>query len=310
MCIHVKFDIHLAVVASDMAGILQALHTFALLQEAPAMQSLESALNAKAAIGLDAMDSVALMDRFDEKFLIPSHWLDDVVRRLTSFSLLRIQGESTTTYNNRYFDSPTNQCFEDHVRGKSKRFKVRIRHYANTNVAFLEVKVRDVHGKTVKHRIVRDAQQGWNADLTETEWRFIREHVGHAVELQPVLESRFERFTLADLASGERITVDSQLQFRSLGDPVEWLQPVPALSIVERKQEHINHQGPLLQAFRSQKQRRAPLGRSLRMSKFILGRMTLTPNLNPRTYRMALRDIERAERFASNPLLIHNRILK
>ena len=70
MCIHVKFDIHLAVVASDMAGILQALHTFALLQEVPAMQSLESALNAKAAIGLDAMDSVALMDRFDEMYLM------------------------------------------------------------------------------------------------------------------------------------------------------------------------------------------------------------------------------------------------
>jgi hypothetical protein len=274
------------------------------------MQSLESALNAKAVIGLDAMDSVALMDRFDEKFLIPSNWLEDVVRRLTSFSLLRIQSENTTIYNNRYFDTPTNQCFEDHVRGKSKRFKVRIRHYANTGVSFLEVKVRGVHGKTVKHRTVRNAQQNWNADLTENECRFIREYVGDALDLQPVLESRFQRFTLADLESGERITVDSQLQFRSLEHPEEWLEPLSALSIVERKQKHINHQGPLLQAFRSQKQRRAPLGRSLRMSKFILGRTTLAPNLNPRTYRMALRDIERAERFASNPLLIHNRILK
>ena len=178
------------------------------------MTTLESQLNAKPDIGLDSMDSVALMDRFDDKYLIPYAWLPDVIDALPKFRVLRINDGCMTRYNNLYFDTQDDRCFADHVRGKNKRFKVRIRHYTNTDVAFLEVKLRDVFGKTTKHRVSRNGQDAWDAPLTKEETRFLESHLGQVAEaLVPVLQSRFDSFTLADVDSGERVTMDHGLEF-------------------------------------------------------------------------------------------------
>ena len=48
--------------------------------------------------------------------------------------------------------------------------------YANTKVTFLEVKMRDVYGKTAKHRIVRGASVGCPMD--DAERQFLHLHLG------------------------------------------------------------------------------------------------------------------------------------
>ncbi len=274
------------------------------------MTTIESQLNAKPDIELDSMDSVALMDRFDDKYLIPFSWLPDVIEALPTFRVLRIKDSCTTRYNNLYFDTKEDRCFSDHVRGKNKRFKVRLRHYTNTDVAFLEVKCRNVCGKTTKHRVSRNGQEAWNAPLNAEELDFLETHLGQDSKgLTPVLQSRFDRFTLADVDSGERVTMDHGLEFVLPGED-RWASPISNLVVVERKQPHVNHQGPLLQSFRAQMQRRAPLGRSIRMSKFVLGRLSTTTDLDAKSYRSGLRDIRRAQTFALNPELTHNHLLR
>ena len=91
---------------------------------------------------------MALMDRFDSKYVVPVAWLENLVQELDEHSVLSIQDQVSTVYNNLYFDTPEGTCLEDHTRGKNIRHKVRVRQYANTGVAFLEVKLRDVHSKT------------------------------------------------------------------------------------------------------------------------------------------------------------------
>lgn len=265
------------------------------------LPSLIDVLHQRTSIGLDAIESVALMDRFDSKYVVPMEWLMNVLEAMPEHAVLTVEKQVTTRYNNLYFDTPDARCFEDHVRGRSARFKVRIRHYDNTGVAFLEVKRRDVYGKTTKERLVRASEQAWDAPLTERERAFVAQHVPFANELSPVLQSSFERFTLAHLASGERITFDTDLSFVHPENQESWIRPVPHLAVVEWKQHVVNHQGSLIQAFRRQAGRRGPLGRSLRVSKFVLGSSQLAPQRPVRTYRSALRDLARAEHYASNP---------
>ena len=69
-----------------------------------------------------------------------------------------------------------------------------------------------------------------------------------------------------------------------------WVKPTPHLAVVEWKQSNVNHQGELIQAIRAQEGRRGPLGRTLRLSKFVLGQAHLAPERNFRGYRAALRD--------------------
>ena len=267
-------------------------------------------LNGRPHLGLEDIESVALMDRYDSKFLVPEHWLSHTLTQLKNHAVLAIANTVSTTYRNLYFDSPDNVCVRQHVRGKTSRFKVRIRHYANTKVTFLEVKMRDVYGKTAKHRVVRGAST-WDAPLDDAERQFLHLHLGDiASTLSPVLESRFERFTLVDLEEGERLTFDLGVAFKNPGSEDDWKTPLAHVSVVEWKQNSVNHQGSLIQALRSHPERRGPLGRPLRMSKYLLGRQTLQPELDFKTYRPALRDMSRAESLAANPTFAPQSILR
>lgn len=272
--------------------------------------NLTDLLNGRPHMGLEDIESVALMDRYDSKFLVPEHWLSHTLTRLPDHAVLSIANSLSTTYRNLYFDSPNNVCLQQHVRGKTTRFKVRIRHYTNTEVTFLEVKLRDVYGKTAKHRVVRNAST-WDAPLNEAEQEFLSCHLGDiASQLSPALESRFERFTLVDLQEGERLTFDLGVEFKTPNSEEGWQAPLAHVSVVEWKQNSVNHQGSLIQALRSHPERRGPLGRPLRMSKYLLGRRTLQPDLDFKTYRPALRDVLRAESLAANPTFAPQSILR
>ena len=276
--------------------------------------TLLATLRGRESIGLDAIESVALMDRFDSKYVVPEAWLTHLVVAMKEHQVLTIDDHVTTTYNNLYFDTDEGQCLEDHTRGRNVRFKVRIRHYDNTGVAFLEVKLRDAHSKTTKHRVVRSNATAWDAPLTNDEWSFLATHIPHATDLKPCLQSSFERFTLAHLADGERITFDRNLAFKvpELDASLDrhWVRPVPHLAVVEWKQHRVNHQGQLIQAIRAQEGRRGPLGRTLRLSKFVLGHAHINPDRSVRSYRSALRDIARAEHYAANPTFAPQSLLR
>ncbi|MEC8336100.1 MAG: polyphosphate polymerase domain-containing protein [Bacteroidota bacterium] len=273
---------------------------------------LHQLLQSRSPLGLEAIDAVALMDRFDSKYVVPVAWLEELIQDLSEHSVLSIRNQVSTVYNNLYFDTPEGTCLEDHTRGKNMRYKVRVRQYANTRVAFLEVKLRDVHSKTFKHRIVR--QGAWDAPLTQEELDFLGEHLPNANALVPALQSSFERFTLIHVGQGERITFDQDLQFKlpstREGEEHPWVKPTPHLAVVEWKQSNVNHQGELIQAIRAQKGRRGPLGRTLRLSKFVLGQAHLAPERNFRGYRAALRDLARAEHYAANPTFAPQSILR
>ena len=277
------------------------------------MLNLTELLQRKESIGLDAIESVALMDRFDSKFVVPTDWLASVVTDLHEHRVLTIEGHTSTKYNNLYFDTEEAQCLEDHTRGRNSRFKIRIRHYDNTGAAFLEVKRRDVYGKTTKERMVRSSSFAWNAPLTDDEQAFLAELVPYADDLKPMLQSSFERFTLVHLKSGERITFDRDLAYvkpDQSANSSAWCRPIPHLAVVEWKQSTVNHQGSLIQSFRRQPGRRGPLGRALRVSKFVLGNAVTTPNHPMRSYRSALRDLSRAEHYAANPTFAFESLLR
>ena len=281
---------------------------------ATSYMSISSLLSNRPCVGLHAIESVALMDRYDSKFLVPMDWLPEVIADLTEHHVLQVEQDHLIRYNNLYFDTKGNECLTEHVRGRTKRFKVRIRQYQNSKVAFLEVKLRDVYGKTAKKRMARSSDLPWNAPLTEGEILFLRGHLGDVTdELTPSLQSRFDRFTLVNLHRGDRITFDQNLQFsdprKHLKAPL-WTSPIPHLAVVEWKQRKLNHQCDLIQSFRAKPGRRGPLGRALRVSKYILGRMSVCDDLAPGAYRKTLRDIQRAELAASNTQSEHESILR
>ena len=257
------------------------------------MSVIENFFNSYMHIGLQELEDVSLMDRSEEKYIIPIAWCGDISNKLcTDYNILEIANERQFRYDNLYFDTPENICLEDHIRGRKNRFKVRIRSYSNSNISFVEVKSRNVYGRSQKRRIQRTSEQ-WDSPFTTKEQEFLSNCVPFAAELKPVLYSSYSRYTIANIAKGERITFDTNLEYKTLTG--ETFKPLDGLAVVELKQGETDRRSPLNRIFRERTDRRSPLGRTIRISKYILGRLHTNKNLSARAYLESLKELTRAK---------------
>jgi hypothetical protein len=172
-----------------------------------------------APISLDALNEKAeMLSRIDNKYVVDRWELERILPDLlASFDILEIENRRVFTYETRYFDDTRRSAYYEHHQGLRKRFKVRVRRYADAGLSFLEIKVKGPRDMTVKHRLpyalLRDEELS-NEALTFTRDTYFQ-HYGKPFTyvLQPTLDMRYRRVTLVAKSGGERMTLDAKLQF-------------------------------------------------------------------------------------------------
>jgi hypothetical protein len=155
----------------------------------------------------------ALMSRVDRKYLVPVDVGADLLDRLgATHGVLQIAGRRSTTYRSTYFDSADLASTRAHVQGRRRRWKVRQRWYVEDDLCRTEVKTKDGRGRTIKTAAPTSVDR--YGTLGPEEQAFVRSvllgvhpSLG-APDLVPSAEISYARATLADLAAGERVTVD------------------------------------------------------------------------------------------------------
>ena len=168
-----------------------------------------------------------LLQRFDTKYIVPLHRLQDVYAALSDNTLiLEIDGKRTTSYVTAYFDSEDLHTYFDHLKKRRKRFKIRTRYYAEPSNGFLEIKIQLPRGQTRKVR--------WPLDVSQVGTKLSNDHkvlLNEALQsssYQPLshqyrqtLTTTFSRTTFFDPATLERITIDFDLLASTNGASVE-----------------------------------------------------------------------------------------
>lgn len=169
-----------------------------------------AALNAKA----------GMLERIDNKYVVGSAVLRQAVGELSRhFDVLEIGDKRVYVYETCYFDDAQLHSYFDHHRGRRKRVKVRARKYLDAGLCFLEVKLKDKRGRTVKKRLLYDADKFGTLDesalayIQDTYRSFYQEEFQRT--LSRVLDMRYVRVTLVAREGSERMTIDSGLQFLS-----------------------------------------------------------------------------------------------
>jgi hypothetical protein len=192
-------------------------------------------------LGLDALNAkAAMLERLDNKYVVRAPVLAAAADAFAAhFDVLEIDGRRAFTYETCYFDDPERRSYFDHHQGRRQRIKVRVRRYVEAGLCFLEVKLKDKRGSTVKKRMPYDPAK---ADLLDEE---AMAHVRRCHEslygrpfereLEPVLRMRYRRTTLVAREGGERMTVDSDIRFLAGPDA---FGPPPGVFIVETKSAH------------------------------------------------------------------------
>jgi len=252
---------------------------------------LERALTLLDPISLAEIEGATLMSRLDQKYLIRRSWAPQLLEAVKGdYRILEVDGARQTEYRNRFIDTANKTSLYAHIRGRNIRFKARIRQYGSNLRSFLEIKKKTVHGRTIKARVERDATAGIETELTPNESNFLNRHYKYGDPKLLEVTCHFNRFTLVSNNQAERITIDSDIFFRSGSEEEEGLGD---LCILEIKQEQINRNSPFLRALGQFKFEHTPLGRRTSMSKYVVGMLLLNPNLPPRTYRSIMKRVRR-----------------
>jgi hypothetical protein len=220
-------------------------------------------------IGLETLDAAAaLRRRFDVKYLLPRDAVSDLLAHLRpTHRILELNGLRQFDYRTTYFDTEELGAFRDHLQGRRRRLKVRVRHYVDAGDCFLELKLRGARDCTIKRRAPHDRRvpRSLSADSLALLERWVRDAYGRPAPgpLAPVLEVVYTRATVVSPEHGERLTIDLDLRMWATGAD-GWGRLDPDLAIVETK----SARGPALSGHQLKSLGARPLDR---MSKYCLG---------------------------------------
>jgi hypothetical protein len=233
-------------------------------------------------ITLADLNSVALLERVEVKYLLPMSLLDDVLLHLRpDYATLVAAGGQLNHYRTLYFDTPDLAMYRRHHMGARNRYKVRSRQYVESHVTFLEVKHKTNKQHTVKSRLpTSELITGMNRCSLE----FLRDKCPYnAIELMPTLWNTYTRITLASKSHCERVTLDMGLAFAWQGQKVE----LPAVVVAEVKCDGSSHTSDFVTLMRQMGIRKTGF------SKYCVGVSLLYPEIKHNRFRAAHRLIAR-----------------
>lgn len=174
-------------------------------------------------VSLDMLNTKAgMLERLDNKYVVDAATLRSALPPLAqSFDMLEIDGRRAFTYETSYFDTVDRRSYFDHHQGRRRRMKVRIRRYVDTNLCFVEVKLKDKRNVTVKKRLPYALAKFGVLDNAALDYirQAYRDQYDEDFchELARVLDMRYLRMTLVAKSGGERMTIDSRLRFMTPG---------------------------------------------------------------------------------------------
>ncbi|HFB66402.1 MAG TPA: polyphosphate polymerase domain-containing protein [Aeromonadales bacterium] len=186
--------------------------------------------------GLDDLKDASLMNRVDSKFIIKKTHLPIVLSKLQkNYSVLSINRREIFEYRNHYFDTREMTFYHHHHNGKLNRYKVRQRHYVDSELHFLEVKFKNNKKRTLKTRMPVDHLKCDGVDS------FVKEQMGEpTLELINSQISGYRRMAFANEEAAERITIDFDVWYQS--PELDEIIELNDLCIVEVKQNKKNTQ--------------------------------------------------------------------
>jgi len=227
------------------------------------------------------VEARSLQQRIDRKYLLAADHLELLLARLRLGYCLVGAGERWwARYDSVYFDTPDRTLYHAHRCGRRPRYKIRIRHFVDRQLSFLEIKSKTNIGRMVKRRLPLSYGQH---HLGAAERQFIEHYAPiDAARLMPCITISFMRLTLIGRGLNERLTVDRDLT--CAGDPRE--ERFSRVVIAEVKQaEYSNHLGAVA-ALRSLHAREAAF------SKYCVGTVLVAP-VAGNIFKPTLRAVER-----------------
>jgi len=175
-------------------------------------QDLLQIINRFEPISLVEMGLAELMERSDLKFAITFNDLMSLLPLLIDdYRMLEIREQRLFEYDTLYYDTPDHLLYRMHHNGKMNRFKVRRRTYVDSDINFLEAKIKNNKGVTSKVRVKCEREVDFHDHLIS---EFLFEHLNvDCSNLLPSININYNRIALVNKSTVERVTIDMGLTY-------------------------------------------------------------------------------------------------
>jgi hypothetical protein len=201
------------------------------------MDNLNPLLSSFNKISLEETKSKAeLIARFDEKYIIPARLVEQILYACKpDYDVLEIENKRLLAYETVYFDTPDLHLYDAHHAGYLNRTKIRIRKYLDTGISFLETKVKNNKGFTIKSRMLLGQSNGNPLQQLELSPTRKNEKLLNT-DLCESATVLYHRITLVNKNYPERVTIDTGIEFMHKDERVKLKDYVIAEIKKERKQ--------------------------------------------------------------------------
>jgi len=235
--------------------------------------NLKLELNKFETITLSEMDDVKLMSRTDTKFVFNFSRLPEFLEKLSQFyRILSIDGDLIHDYKSLYFDTEDRKFYIEHHNRRVNRNKIRFREYVGSGLTFLEIKLKNNKGKTIKKRIKVDSV---SESITEKQQKYINKIVGYPIEVSSKQWINFSRVTFVHKTQKERLTMDVNLTFENKKNKGD----LKDIVIAEVKQERMSRNSDFMKI--AKEMSILPM----RLSKYCMSSMQLWPQLKQNRFK-------------------------
>ena len=235
-------------------------------------------------ISLKEMDGVKLMSRMDTKFVFKLEKLPSLLEKMTPFyRVLEINGKFIHDYKSLYFDTNARKFYIDHHNSRVNRNKIRFREYVESGLTFLEVKIKNNKGRTIKRRMKTDAIY---QELSNKHKAYIEKIIGKPVDVNAKQWINFSRATFVHKQKKERLTIDIKLSFKD----DEKVGNLNDIVIAEVKQERMSRSSDFIRI--AKEMSILPI----RLSKYCISTMQLWPSIKQNRFKKKLLFINKLKR--------------
>ena len=235
-------------------------------------------------ISLKEMDGVKLMSRMDTKFVFKLEKLPSLLEKMTPFyRVLEINGKFIHDYKSLYFDTNARKFYIDHHNSRVNRNKIRFREYVESGLTFLEVKLKNNKGRTIKKRMKVDAI---SKELSNKHKAYIEKIIGKVVDVNAKQWISFSRISFVHKQKKERLTIDIKLSFKD----DEKVGNLNDIVIAEVKQERMSRSSDFIRI--AKEMSILPI----RLSKYCISTMQLWPSIKQNRFKKKLLFINKLKR--------------
>lgn len=238
----------------------------------------------------EILKKAELLNRVDTKYVASTKTLSQILDSVESdYRVLQIEGRQSFRYRSCYYDD-NNVCYLEHHSGKRKRFKVRIRHYVDSDERWFELKLKGSKGETIKTRLKCDRFlyekiDGGLMDHLHSQFSK-RYNKPFSYHLIPSMIVSYRRSTLLCSSKQERVTIDTDLEYYDPWNSNVAVKMNSTMAIVEIKSD--GKKGCLEKVLFSAGHKQAD-----NLSKYCIGLASLNPSIRRNNFLPILKNLQK-----------------